>query len=77
MRVETIKCGFITIIENGIVEKVVCKYDDVCTVHFYKKPPKELNLGCDSYNSQYGTPVSEDGSKSQPYLGFSQRHAAL
>jgi len=63
MRIEYTEYGFTEIIENGIVEKIVCKYGGICTVHFYEKPPKELNVGCDSYNRQYGIPVSEDGSK--------------
>ncbi|MCC7572638.1 MAG: PQQ-like beta-propeller repeat protein [Candidatus Methanofastidiosum sp.] len=63
MRIENIEDGFMEIIENGVIEKVVCKYDGICTVYFYDKPPKELNVGCSSYNSQYGIPVSVDGSK--------------
>ena len=41
------------------------KFVGVCTIHFYHKPPKELrNVNFDSgYNSQYGIPISEDGSK--------------
>ena len=36
----------------------------VCTVHFHDRPPKELNnICCGVYNSQYGIPISEDGSK--------------
>jgi hypothetical protein len=63
MRIENTKYGFIVIIENGIIEKIVCKYDGICTVYFYEKPPKKLGIGCDVYNRQYGIPVSEDGSK--------------
>ena len=61
MRIKYIENGFITTIENEIVEKVVCKYDGICTVCFYDKPPKELNIGCSFYNSQFGIPVSDDG----------------
>jgi hypothetical protein len=63
MRIEDTEYSFIEIIENGIVEKIVCKDDGICTVYFYEKPPKELNVGCSSYNRDYGIPVSEDGSK--------------
>jgi|GEM_PF-2093005 len=63
MRIKYIDGGFIEIIENGIVEKVICDYDGVCTVYFYDKPPKELNVGCSSYNRQFGMPVSDDGCK--------------
>jgi len=63
MRIELIDGGFIEIIENGVVEKVACMYDGTCTIHFYDNPPKTLNVGCSSYHSQYGIPVSEDGSK--------------
>ena len=38
-------------------------YDGKCTVYFRDKTTKELDVGCDSYNSQYGIPLSEDGSK--------------
>ena len=72
MRLELTKEGFVEFFENGSIEKVVCNSyyrpdtdsnEGICTVHFYGKPPKELNIGCDSYNSQYGIPVSEDGTK--------------
>lgn len=63
MRIESIDGGFTEIIENGIVEKVICLYDGTCTIYFYDKPPKKLSLGCSSYHSQYGIPVSIDGRK--------------
>ena len=63
MRIKNIDGGFAEIIENGIVEKAICMYDGICTVHFYGKPTKELNVGCSSYHSQYGIPISDDGSK--------------
>jgi len=45
MRIEYIDGGFVEIIKNKIVEKVVCNYNGICTVYFNDKdkPPKELN----------------------------------
>ena len=65
MRIEYIDGGFVEIIKNKIVEKVVCNYNGICTVYFNDKdkPPKELNVGCSSYNRPYGIPISDDGSK--------------
>ena len=63
IRIERIDGGFVEFIENGVIEKVVCMYDGTCTVFFYGKSPKAFNVGCSSYNSQYGIPVSEDGRK--------------
>lgn len=63
MRLEPIDGGFVEVIENGIVEKIFCMYDGICTVYFYDKPPKKLNVDCSSYNKQYGIPVSKDGQK--------------
>lgn len=62
MRVERINGGFITFVENCIVERVVCKYGENATVIFCNHPPKELKIvECSSYQSQFGTPVSHDG----------------
>ena len=61
MRIEHIENGFLTIFENKIVDKVLCKYDESCTIIFHDKSCKELKLNFSSYNSQYGIPVSEDG----------------
>lgn len=63
MRLESIEFGFVETIENDVVEKIVCKYTGTCTVYFYDKPPLELNVGCSSYNYQYGIPISEDGTR--------------
>ena len=64
MRIERVEGGFITLIENGIVDRVVCEYGKKCTVIFCNRPPKELKIiECSSYQSQFGTPVSYDGSK--------------
>jgi WD40 repeat protein len=61
VRIEYTEYGFITKIENSYVDKVLCKYDESCTVYFYDRPSKELKVRCSSYNSQFGLPVSEDG----------------
>jgi hypothetical protein len=61
VRIEDAEDGFVEMIENGVVEKVVCRYDGVCTVHFYNRLPRDLDVGCSVYNRQYGIPVSEDG----------------
>ncbi len=61
MRIEETDFGFTEIIENAFVEKIVCGYDGVCTVHFYDKPAEKLKVECSVYNHQYGMPVSEDG----------------
>ncbi|MBE6616789.1 MAG: hypothetical protein E7627_02415 [Ruminococcaceae bacterium] len=63
MRIEKVDIGFVEIIENAIIEKIVCRYDGTCTVHFYDKSPQELNVGCSSFHSQYGIPVSDDGTR--------------
>lgn len=63
MRIENIDFGFLQIIEKSGVEKIVCKYDGICTVYFYDRPPLQLNIGCSSFNAQYGIPISEDGGK--------------
>ena len=42
------------------------KFFGTCTIHFHNKPPKEWSssfINFDWYNSQYGTPISADGSK--------------
>ena len=49
--------------DNDIVEKVACTVDGKSTVYYYNKLPTVLNVGCSSYNCQYGTPVSDDGCK--------------
>ena len=48
-----------------IIETDLTKFVGTCTVHFRHKPPKELhNIHFDKvYNSQYGMPVSKDGTK--------------
>jgi hypothetical protein len=61
MRIELVDGGFNEVIKNAVIKEVFCDYNGSCTVHFYEKPPKKLNIGCSSYNRQYGIPVSEDG----------------
>jgi len=64
MKIENIVGGFTQCFDNTVVERIVCEYEKgICTVFFYDKSPKELHIGCDSYNSQYGIPISCDGSK--------------
>lgn len=63
MRLEYIDAGFVEIIDNANIEKIICKYNGACTICFYNKPPKELHVECSPYNAQYGMPISEDGSK--------------
>lgn len=63
MKIANTKMGFVEIIEKAGLERIECNYDGVCTVYFYERPPKELNIGCSFYNSQYGIPVSEDGKR--------------
>lgn len=63
MKIEDIDFGFVEKIENPVIEKIVCRYNGTCTVFFYDKPSRELNVGCDAFNRQYGIPVSEDGTK--------------
>jgi len=59
-----LKIGTVTI-RGTKNEADVLKHYGNCTIHFYDKPPKELrdiNM-CTVYTRQYGTPVSEDGTK--------------
>jgi len=51
--------------DDKIVEVDNVKFFGTCTVYFHNKPPKELhNVNFEAgYNSQYGIPVSADGSK--------------
>lgn len=63
MRIDYFNGGFVEILENNVIEKVVCYYNGISKIYFYDRPPKELVLGCSSYNSQYGIPVSRDGRK--------------
>ena len=56
--------GFINQIENAEVQYLECNFTEkICTVHFYRKPPKELHIDCSSFNLQYGIPVSDDGTQ--------------
>jgi len=63
MKIEHIDYGFIETFENDTVEKIVCRYNGTCTVYFYDKPPRELTVECGYFNSQYGIPISKDGTK--------------
>lgn len=67
MQIERIVGGFIQYFDDPVIERIFCDYKDyengICTVYFHDKPPKELHIGCSTYNSQYGTPFSNDGSK--------------
>ena len=63
MKIYDIDFGFVEIPENSIVEKIICKYDGICTIYFYDRPSKKLSVGCSPYNYQYGIPLSEDSTK--------------
>jgi len=63
---QTIQDGTRTVNFQGETFEVSnSKFIGTCTIHFHNKPPKEFdNIDfCTAYNSQYGIPVSEDGSK--------------
>jgi len=69
MRIERIDGGFVQYYESNVIEKIA--FLDTCTIYFHNKPPKELSnvdFGI-AYNSQYGIPVSEDGSKYSSVVG--------
>ena len=52
------------IMEGKVTEWDKIEYVGTCTIHYHHKPPKEFNhISFDGYNSQYGMPVSTDGSK--------------
>ena len=67
MHITYIEGGFVEIINNGIVEKIVCEYGDgqngSCTVFFCNKSSKIINTKCSSYNLQYSIPLSFDSKK--------------
>ena len=63
MRIENIDFGFVEVIEHSGIEKIICKYNGICTIYFYDRPPCQINIGCSSFNAQYGIPISEDGRK--------------
>ncbi|MDW7658152.1 MAG: hypothetical protein SCM11_13370 [Bacillota bacterium] len=66
MSIEKVKHGFVETVENGIVEKLLCEYGEdnnsSCTIYFCDQTQKHLNIKCSVYNSQYGIPVTNDGS---------------
>ena len=63
MEIVNIEYGFKENIYNGVINKIVCSYDGNCRIYFYDGTIKVINVGCDSFNSQYGIPVSQDGRK--------------
>jgi len=76
MQIEFVEGGFTQYFDNEVIEKIVClgdciqevdkyKFVGTCSIYFHHRPPKELcsmNFNV-VYNSQYGMPISEDGSK--------------
>ncbi len=63
MQIEYIENGFLEVVNNNIVEKIICDYDGYCTIYFFNKPLRKINVGCSVFNRQYGIPISEDGNK--------------
>ena len=61
MRIEFFENGFTQHLNHKHVEKILCKYDEGCTVYYYNEPPKFLAVECEVYNRRLGFPVSEDG----------------
>ena len=61
MKIELIEKGFVEFPENGTIEKIICKYDGMCTVYDSAGLSRSLSVECSSYNSQMGFPVSCDG----------------
>lgn len=63
MKIDSIQGGFIQWEEDHpCVERIECCYAEKrCTVYFHQGPPKTVTVDCSIYNSQYGLPVSEDG----------------
>jgi hypothetical protein len=60
MQIERVDGGFWEIIQKRTINKLFCDYNGICTIYFYDKSPKELNVGCSVYNRQYGLQISED-----------------
>jgi len=60
---ENVNIGFVQYFKNEVIDKITYSYDGNCVVHYHNEPHKELRIGCDFYNSQYGIPISADGKK--------------
>lgn len=67
MRIEKFKGGFTTYFQDHIVNKVVSYYDRTCVIHYTDGSQRTIEFTgkdvVDSYNAQFGVPVSDDGSK--------------
>ena len=67
VRVEKFKGGFTTYFQDHTVSKVVSYYDKTCVIHYTDGSQRTIELTgkdvVDVYNSQFGVPVSDDGSK--------------
>ena len=63
MKIENTTSGFVETIEKAGIERIECNYNGICTVHFYDRQPRALSVGCSFFNSQYGIPVSQDGTR--------------
>lgn len=59
--IKLIKYGFIETYQNKYIESIIAKYNESIAVNFCNKTKKEFKLQCDSFNSQYGIPISIDG----------------
>ncbi len=56
--------GFWQSFSNELVDRIWCDYrSEECTVYYLNGEQYSFRCGCDFYNSQYGTPVSNDGER--------------
>ena len=53
--------GFEESIKSGVVDRIFCRYDGNCRIYYNDKSYKQLKIMCSFYNSQYGIPISKDG----------------
>ena len=62
--VKNVKGGFWQFWDHPVVSKIWADYSaGITTVYYTNGSIRSLHAKCTGYNSQYGTPVSDDGSK--------------
>lgn len=53
--------GFTEILEHSVINYIEFDFDGTCKVFYSDGTAKEVTVRTDIYNTQYGIPVSEDG----------------
>lgn len=61
MEISRTPFGFVEVLDHPIIDNIEFTYAGICNISYRNGATRTLDMESDIYNSQYGIPVSNDG----------------